>query len=491
MIPPDTPADEVDRIAELHSLEILDSDREERFDRLTRLATRLLDVPIALVSLVDTDRQWFKSAIGLDTTETSREASFCAHAINAPELFEIPDATLDERFVDNPLVTGDPGIRFYAGEPISGPGGHRLGTLCVIDRRPRSFTDEDRQILRDLAGLVDQELANTTLADALRRLRETEARFEASFEKAPIGMAMIGLEDHNFGVLIDVNEALADLAGDPDRLAVGLPFGSTVHDDDLPLLQEKTRAAQRGEVDHLDAEVRLYRLNGDMLWVRIRAAAVQGETGTPAYAIVHINDISDRKRAEQRRDELEADLERQALHDPLTGLPNRRLLMDRLGLALRALPRDPAPVAVMYLDIDRFKRVNDTWGHEAGDELIKVAGRRLSESIRPDDTAGRIGGDEFVLICPKVAGVDDALRIAERVRVAFVEPIDLGPASVSLTISGGIAVSHDPSAEPDGLLRAADEALYLAKKAGRDRFEVAEGVSRGDASVASASVSPE
>jgi diguanylate cyclase (GGDEF)-like protein/PAS domain S-box-containing protein len=461
------PVDEEARLAELRSLEILDTDREERFDRLTRLASRLFGTPIALISLVDADRQWFKSAVGLDERETSRDVSFCAHAIVGRDGFVVPDTATDARFADNPLVTGEPHIRFYAGQPITGPEGHRLGTLCVIDREPRTFSDEDRQLLRDLATIVDRELAGRTLAETLRDLRATEARFEASFQRAPIGMAMVSLRDDNFGLLIDVNDSLVELVGDDRTTAIGASFVDYVHPDDVEPVAESARAAARGEIDRLDRELRLVRPDQSTIWVRIRAAAVRDEHGTNAYGVVHVADVTERRK-------FEAELERLALHDPLTGLPNRRLLADRLSHALRALEREPAPVAVMYLDLDHFKHVNDTYGHDAGDELIKVAADRLDASVRPIDTAGRIGGDEFVLVCPRLGGADDALGIAKRVRQAFLEPIDVGPASVVLTISGGIALTSDPGAEPDHLLRSADQALYRAKRAGRDRFEIAD-----------------
>jgi diguanylate cyclase (GGDEF)-like protein/PAS domain S-box-containing protein len=460
------PADEAERIAELHSLEILDSDPEERFDRLTRLAARLFGAPMALITLVDADRQWFKSTVGLDVRESPRDSSFCAHAINEPDVFVVPDTTADHRFADNPMVTGDPFIRFYAGGPISGPGGHRLGTLCVVDREPRRFSETDRQILRDLAVMVDNELASRTLADTLRQLRRTEARFEASFERAPIGMAMVSLTPDDFGQLIDVNQALVDLVGDDRRLAVGASFVDYLHPDDVEPVLDGALAAARGELERLDREIRLYRTDDSMVWVRIRAAAVRDDEGLPLYGIVHIADITQRRRAEE-------ELERLALHDPLTNLPNRRLLMDRLAHAVRGLERDASPVAVMYLDLDHFKHVNDTWGHEAGDQLIQSAAARLTESVRPVDTVGRMGGDEFVVICPRLQGLDDALNISKRVHQAFLEPIDVGPASVTLTISGGMVLTADSTAEPDGLLRAADQALYRAKEGGRDRFEVA------------------
>ncbi len=156
---PALPDNEPERLATLRGLEVLDSLPEERFDRITRLAKRLFDVPIALVSLVDDDRQWFKSRIGLDASETPRDVSFCGHAILGSDVFVVRDACADERFSDNPLVTGDPNVRFYAGCPLELGDGARVGTLCVIDQHARAFEDEDFEILRDLARMVEQELA--------------------------------------------------------------------------------------------------------------------------------------------------------------------------------------------------------------------------------------------------------------------------------------------------------------------------------------------
>lgn len=161
---PERESDEARRLATLRSLNILDTEPEERFDRLTRMARRMFDVPIALVSLVDEDRQWFKSCIGLDVPGTLRDASFCGHAILGDEIFMIPDATLDPRFVDNPLVTGKPGIRFYAGCPLRAVSGEKLGTLCIIDQTPRTLSGEDIELLRDLAVMVEKELAAVHLA---------------------------------------------------------------------------------------------------------------------------------------------------------------------------------------------------------------------------------------------------------------------------------------------------------------------------------------
>ena len=156
---PETPADEQQRLAALMELNILDSGVDERFDRITRLAQKTFKVPIALVSLVDTNRQWFKSRCGLDAQETPRDISFCGHTILGEETFVIENALEDERFADNPLVTGPPDIRFYAGCPLRTAGGFKLGTLCIIDDKPRGFTEDDIDLLEGFAEMVECELA--------------------------------------------------------------------------------------------------------------------------------------------------------------------------------------------------------------------------------------------------------------------------------------------------------------------------------------------
>lgn len=158
---PPIPLDETVRLLSLHSLRIMDSAPEERFDRVTRMARRLFNVDICLVSLVDSDRQWFKSKQGLDACQTPREVSFCGHAILEERAFVIEDAHVDERFADNPLVTGEPTVRFYAGYPVHAADGQRIGTLCLIDREPRSFSAEEEQMLKDFAALIDDELASS------------------------------------------------------------------------------------------------------------------------------------------------------------------------------------------------------------------------------------------------------------------------------------------------------------------------------------------
>lgn len=157
---PRLPENEAARIATLHSLNILDTPRDDRFDRYTRMAARIFDMPIALISLVDESRQWFKSVEGFEVSETPREVSFCGHAILGDEVFEVRNTRQDPRFRDNPLVLEQPHIRYYAGAPLHTPNGHKIGTLCIVDRVPRQLRDEDKAMLKDLADMVVDEMVS-------------------------------------------------------------------------------------------------------------------------------------------------------------------------------------------------------------------------------------------------------------------------------------------------------------------------------------------
>ena len=167
---PAIPHDEVQRIEALKSLDVVYTPAEERFDRLTRLASRALDMPFALVSLVGERTQWFKSAHGMAASESPRELSFCGHAILADETFIVEDASADPRFSDNPAVTSGPMVRAYAGCPVHAQDGSRVGTLCVVDTKPRKFSPEQLEVLRDLAAVVDTELQHNQLGITQREL---------------------------------------------------------------------------------------------------------------------------------------------------------------------------------------------------------------------------------------------------------------------------------------------------------------------------------
>jgi diguanylate cyclase (GGDEF)-like protein len=219
MIKPDIPHDEQSRLRTLESLNILDTFHEERFDRLTRLASRLFDVPMAVVTLVDDKRQWFKSCIGLNVSETARDVSFCGHAILSDEVLLVPDTKKDLRFADNPLVVSEPHIRFYAGCPIKSVNGSRLGTLAIIDSKARTLSMQDLNILKDLASMVERELAFIELAtiDELtglsnRRGFMTNARYILNLcerQQIPCSLIFIDLNDFK-----KINDQFGHASGD-------------------------------------------------------------------------------------------------------------------------------------------------------------------------------------------------------------------------------------------------------------------------------------
>ncbi len=314
MLIPPTPFDENDRLQALTSLGILDTLPEERFDRITRVVWRVFNVPIALVSLVDRERQWFKSRQGLDATGTPRQVSFCGHAILQPGPLVIPDTQFDTRFSDNPLVCGSPHIRFYAGHPIHAPDGARIGTLCIIDQKPRILSDTDLGMLRDFASMVDRE---------------------------------------------------------------------------LELVERSTT-------------------------------------------------------------------------DELTRLSNRRGFITIGAHVLALCRRTGRPAAVVTIDLDNFKSVNDRDGHDAGDAALRTFGRMLFTHFRGSDVVARLGGDEFAVPCAGV-GADDLANPLERLRSEFSQS-KLARQHPQLSWSAGLASLEPTSRESlETLLRIADADMYRQK----------------------------
>ena len=234
--------DEERRLQVLIDLDLLDSAPDERFDRITRLAARLFDVPTALVSLVDADRQWFKSRVGMPLSETPRSLSFCAHAIQQDDVMVIRDACQDERFATNPMVLGDAGVRFYAGSPIEIGDGVRIGTLCIVDRVPREFGEDQRTLLRDLAGIVANEVAALELKAVAERERRSAAALRALLEHLPDGVLLFDPE----GRTVSCNPAAERMFGAPCQTLAGHPAASLIG------MQPKAVARHEGNGQRVD-----------------------------------------------------------------------------------------------------------------------------------------------------------------------------------------------------------------------------------------------
>ncbi len=224
MQPPVIPVYEQKRLQALHDLDILDTQEEERFERLTRMVQKFCKVPIVLISLIDANRQWFKSKQGLAACETSREISFCGHAILQRDIFYIPNALLDPRFADNPLVTGPPHVIAYAGVPLILANGYCVGTLCLIDHQPRTFTEEQFQFMRDVAAIVKQELELKKIFSEAEAFHQVESRLHAVFDN--IVDSIVTVDSH--GIIEGVNPATEQLFGYQRADLLGLPISQLV-----------------------------------------------------------------------------------------------------------------------------------------------------------------------------------------------------------------------------------------------------------------------
>lgn len=238
MQPPKTPHNERIRLATLRSLSVLDTQPEERFDRLTRMARRMFRAPIALVSLIDENRQWFKSCDGLSLSELPRETSFCGHAILGNDVFLIEDALKDARFADNPLVTGEPHIRFYAGCPLRSIDGTKMGTLCIIDTKPRAFDSDDMTALKDLTAMVEAELTSFQLAitDELTKISNRRgfnllAQYSLDFcLRQRVTATLVFLDLDNFK---QVNDSFGHAEGDRSLIRFSDAMKTSFRDSDV------------------------------------------------------------------------------------------------------------------------------------------------------------------------------------------------------------------------------------------------------------------
>jgi diguanylate cyclase (GGDEF)-like protein/PAS domain S-box-containing protein len=313
---------------------------------------------------------------------------------------------------------------------------------------------EDGAVVKLVGTLTD----DTERVEAVRVQQVAETRFEIGFEQAGIGATIVDLE----GVPIRVNPAACSLLGRPETLLVGRPWTEYTHPNDVPLWPTVQARVAAGHDTYAD-ERRYVRPDGTLVWASTHVTLVRDKSGEPQYFLTQLQDITGRKQMEQ-------ELVHQALHDSLTGLPNRALLTDRLVQGLAGSRRRGSQLGVMLLDVDHFKVINDSMGHNCGDDLLRHSADRIARVIRPGDTVARFGGDEFVVVCDDVS-VLETEQIAKRVLEALSQPCFIGTQELSVTASLGIAVA-DEDATPESLLRDSDAAMYLAKARGRGRIEV-------------------
>ncbi|HXY94718.1 MAG TPA: EAL domain-containing protein [Acidimicrobiia bacterium] len=327
----------------------------------------------------------------------------------------------------------------------------------------RSIEAMSTNLLHDPAieGLVVSARDVTDRRRAEAELREAQERFRSAFEHAPIGMALMTLDGH----LFRVNRAMVQILGRSTEELLRATARDLTHPEHHDAAAGALRELRSGAAPSCRLELRFVHHDGHPVWVSLSTSIVRDLNGEPLYFVLQLEDITERKASGEA-------LAHQAIHDPLTGLPNRLLFVDRLGRELSRAASMHTRVAVLFLDLDRFKVVNDSLGHSAGDRLLVAVADRLSGTMRPDDVVARFGGDEFVVLCQNVTSVETAELIAERVAEVIKKPVALVEGEVFVTASIGIALSDGQSETPETLLRNADAAMYRAKENGRDRAEV-------------------
>lgn len=516
----DTPANTLTEDARLKALvtyHVMDSERDARFEVLAEDIARECRVPIATITFIDEKRQWFKAAVGVDVTETPRDVSVCTHTILDPgNALVIPDITQDPRFVDNPLVTGEFGLTAYAGVPIVTPDGAVLGTVCAMDREPHEYHTDDIQVLERVSQQVIELLETAKTANDLldasdpqqARVRtETLASLLAGDSDADVPFALtrplieaIG-EDLDVVQLVDnfVHASLeqfgwwgacvfwiqADrLKASPWQIGSAAPHGlATLADHRAEPIVLETLQLEFHDATLIDIGMARWLSDRDMLnalgarnLVVIDIAGAQSlaarivfltpssralqptasRTLTTAAAVLPRVIVQQRARQE---------LTYRATHDALTGLYNRQ------GVAHVFSPsrlNAPFSRAVLYLDIDNFKQINDEYSHRVGDEILVWLARMLNAQVRPTDTIFRIGGDEFLIVLDGIMDDTDMEKVAHRLLQRLVRPVTVQP-NITVNVAVSIGAVRWESGPLDDAIAHADRLMYSAKELGGGR----------------------
>ncbi|HZY63650.1 MAG TPA: diguanylate cyclase [Edaphobacter sp.] len=463
--------------------ELLDSQPEQECEELVRFAAAICGAETGLVTLLDERQQWFRSTEILKWRGTPREAAFCSHVIDQSGLFVIADSSRDPRFIGNPLVISEPVLRFFAGVPLRTTDGDLLGTLSVLDTMPRTLNAEQAHALevlgRQVSARLELLIQRTALERALREKEASAASLRASeelFRSFMNASPFLSYIKDAAGRLLFYNRTFARRFGVSEHAWLG-------RTDDQLWSRNQTRIERKHDLEIMaggqivESEEQFLRADGTTGVLRSFKFPCHDSAGNLLLAGVAV-DVSEEvahkaelQRYQQELEEANDRLRKLAVTDELTGLRNRRAFEERLVMEFSMARRRRRELSVLLLDVDDFKKVNDQWGHAAGDEVLRRLGAILRTTCRLPDLPARYGGEEFVILLPE-SGEKSALGLARRImeRVAH-EPWENAP----LTISIGMAAMNDSVVNGYQLVEMADEALYAAKRAGKNRVMVHQG----------------
>jgi diguanylate cyclase (GGDEF)-like protein len=458
------PDNERERLLALYECDILDTSRDPLFDSLTSLAAQVCDAPIALFSLIDRERQWFKSNHGLHGTgQTSRDIAFCAHTILSDAMLEVPDARRDARFSSNPLVVSDPQIRFYAGMPLRDARGFGLGALCVMDYEARRLSPAQRLALETLSGLaislLEQRRGERKLRESEQQALEREHR-----QKVIADLGQRALADPDAETLMEnavrlVSETLSfeycrvlELAHGGmsllSRVAVGQP-------------------PPEGETGSRVAAL-ISGAEGPYGLLEVRSATAGRISAEVTNFVQSVANIVGTALARRRADE---QLAYAAQFDILTGLPNRQLFRDRISQSIARAVRKSRPMAVVVLNLDGFKLVNNGHGHAAGDRVLMQVAERLISCVSAYDTVSRLGADEFAIALSNIDEVQEVGPVVQRVLHTLALPFDLEDGEAFISATAGVSIFETDGGDAHTLIKNAELAMHRAREKGRNFYE--------------------
>jgi diguanylate cyclase (GGDEF)-like protein/PAS domain S-box-containing protein len=450
---------------------LLGTEAEQEFDDLAELAAAICGTPISLVTLLDSAWQYHKGNVGYDRERIPRSESFCTHTVQQDDVFIVADAQVDPRFASNPLVTGDPHIRFYAGVPLHAGPGMRVGALCVIDTIARVLKPGQIRSLTLLGRQVNVHLElklKRIEADlALDAVRASEELFSTFLNTVPFACY---LKDRQ-GRLKMYNTSLAERFGITPKEWLGRTNAQIWPPHIAQALDfEERRVFETGE-QVISVAQTPSPTGGTTHWKlhQVLCRSASGEPLLGAIALDVTEEVRQKRNTVAIQNELASAnsyLNNLVMTDPLTGIGNRRAFAHQLQHAFHEARRNGTDLALLLFDIDDFKQLNDTFGHPAGDLALTRLGTELQDMIRVGDVAARYGGEEFAVLLP-ASGVAAATAFAERLWMHMASVVW---EHCPITISGGISLMQPDDRTPELLIARADAALYAAKRSGKRRF---------------------